>query len=175
MAEYPSNGPVSSETSPQFAPTSPPPGHQAGAAARRSRPYLAPIACGLLGFICGAVVWHFIGFWSTFHDILVRNPARHTAQEHRVAQFGSSCATLTLDRSAGVTRAGPCPTAGLELAEAMSLRRDRLRDIRTALPHPPTIDTNWTVTVNEGAEGTPAAGAMPDAPEPPLPRLAPPH
>ena len=95
----------------------------------------------MAGFICGAVFWHFIGFWSTFHDILVRGPTREAAVPHLVAQTGPSCTALVLDRERGVTRAEACAPSNIELAEATNYRRDRLTD-RPAATRPAVADTN---------------------------------
>ena len=102
----------------------------------------------LSGFICGAVFWHFIGFWSTFHDILVRGPARAAAAQHHVAQWGPSCTALVLDRAQGLTRAEPCAASSIELAEATNYRRDRMPYHAAALRQP-AIDTDWTVTIKD--------------------------
>lgn len=101
------------------------------------------------GFVCGAVFWHFIGFWNTFHDIVLRGPSRVAASEHRVAQSGPSCTALVLDRDSGVTRGEPCAASSLMLAESVSYRRDRLPDRRIATPHPLAVDTSWTVVIKE--------------------------
>lgn len=118
------------------------------ALSRRRRGAFYAVIYGLAGFICGAVFWHFIGFWSTFHDILVRGPAREPDVPHLVAQTGPSCTALVLDRDRGVTRAEPCPPSNIELAEATNYRRDRM-PVSAVAARPPVANTNWTVTIKD--------------------------
>jgi hypothetical protein len=135
---------------------------------------VAPLTYGLLGFVCGAVAWHFVGFWSTFHEILVRGPVRQPTEHHALAQTGPNCTLLSIDRQTGATQAGPCPDVTVELAEASNFRRDRLRLTGPLPPSPPTIDTSWTVTINDGAVGGSdpvATDAAVDSPQPPPARL----
>jgi hypothetical protein len=124
--------------------------HRSGAGVVSALTYL------FFGFLCGAVFWHFIGFWSTFHDIVLRGPVRVAGVEHRVTQWGPNCTSLVLDRGNGVTRAEPCAATDSVLAEVIGYRRDRLPD-RHAAPHQLAVDTSWTVVVKEPATAPAAA------------------
>jgi len=125
-------------------------GPDKGAAALSSITYL------FCGFICGVIFWHFIGFWSTFHDIVLRGPDRLAAAEHRVAQWGPSCTALVLDRDNGVTRSEACAASGSQMAESAGYRRDRLPVGQVATGRPLAVDMSWTVVVNELLEARPS-------------------
>jgi len=94
-------------------------------AGRRLR--AAVVSCGL-GFVAGAVFWHFVGFWSYLSEqILDRTLGANAAfalaapkptaadQPAIVVVDTNRCTMLTLDRRSNSTLAQPCPTTDLAL------------------------------------------------------------
>ena len=91
-----------------------------------------------LGFLVGAVFWHFIGFWGFVSSIVLSGqptPAR------LVEQTGPACVELVLDRATDRTAAMPCPDDAPLLAEGARAERqdfagprDRRSLIRTSGP-----------------------------------------
>lgn len=77
----------------------------AAVAADRMSP-LAGLGWGFSGFVIGAVFWHFIGFWGFIEKVVYNG--RTDDASHYVAQTGSDCTTLVLDRQSGATVATPC-------------------------------------------------------------------
>jgi hypothetical protein len=82
-----------------------------------------------IGFVCGAVFWHAVGFWNFVGDIAF-NPdgdstAHSPAQQDDFIVTGSlpsvyrvdpaSCTSLELDRQSNRTVVRPCPGDGLAL------------------------------------------------------------
>lgn len=86
-----------------------------------------------LGFVCGAVFWHAVGFWNFMSDLMFDRAeatvAHATAPDMNMAtdpiETGSlpviyrvdpaSCVSLELDRLTNRTAARPCPPEGLAL------------------------------------------------------------
>jgi hypothetical protein len=83
-----------------------------------------------VGFVCGAVFWHAVGFWNFVGDIAFNPNGGSTAALSLVQQddpivTGSlpsvyrvdpaSCTSLELDRQANRTVVRPCPGDGLAL------------------------------------------------------------
>ncbi len=66
----------------------------------------SPALWGLLGFVIGAVFWHFIGFWGFVSDVVFNGPAPLEARY--IEQTGPRCIELVFDRTAGVTRGQSC-------------------------------------------------------------------
>jgi hypothetical protein len=96
------------------------------APARASRG--STIGWGLLGFFCGALFWHVVGFWDFLGGIVYKRQ-QHTTIIERVltTQFSEAeedkplavreqharaaaqnCTTLVMDRITGATAARPC-------------------------------------------------------------------
>lgn len=88
-------------------------------AARRSLDGIGGLGWSVIGFLLGAVFWHFVGFWSFVSEVVL---ARHsTAPAERLqpvaAQLDSTktsplaagwCTALHLDRKTGATSAATC-------------------------------------------------------------------
>ncbi len=102
------------------------------------------MAYGLLGFLLGAVFWHFVGFWDFIGHIMFKGTVV-TEQElagtlqpiklrERVSGVDSmaimlsaqACTSLQLDRTSGETRSEPCVT---ETASVRSLKPARRQDL----------------------------------------------
>ena len=130
------------------------------AAGRRSQPMSNSIIAGVTGFVAGAVVWHFIGFWSFVAAIVTRGPeppaSRVVAAEppkmprasfravgiSRERTDPARCSSVVLDRGTGsvaVADCGPSPSFALRA----SGRKDR---VAAASPR------SWIVEVNAGPE-----------------------
>ena len=83
-----------------------------------------------VGFVCGAVFWHAVGFWNFVGDIAFNQggdsaAALSPAQQDNSIVTGSlpivyrvdpaSCTSLELDRQSNRTVVRPCPGDGLAL------------------------------------------------------------
>ena len=86
------------------------------------------VAWGLLGFFCGALFWHVVGFWDFLGGIVYKRQQESTviervltmhfaeaeedrplAERERQARVAAqNCTTLVMDRLAGATVARPC-------------------------------------------------------------------
>jgi hypothetical protein len=89
------------------------------------------MACGAIGFACGAIFWHATGFWSFVSDVMLNSAGGATFTARAVSpaadrlETGSlptiyrvepgSCTSLELDRQANRTVIRPCPSDGLAL------------------------------------------------------------
>jgi len=93
----------------------------------------------VIGFVVGAVFWHFIGFWGFVSEVvLAGRPPEPAAQsrmhtpavaEKRPVQVADAapCTVLALDRQTGVTSARACVESGSALrADAFQGREDRI-------------------------------------------------
>jgi len=92
----------------------------------------------VIGFLGGAVFWHFIGFWSfVSHVVLAGGPqpnvlAHAVERPHwvRTADAAAAvpgCTALVLDRRTGTTSARACDTSHAPLpADAFEGREDRI-------------------------------------------------
>lgn len=116
----------------------------------------------VIGFVLGAVFWHFVGFWSFVSDVVlaghqeravisraalpeqrhlpeVRAPYVRTAD---ASSGPSSCISLVLDRRTGVTSGRSCDAGFVPLViEPFGIREDRVVAPKTAedwiAPHAP--------------------------------------
>lgn len=86
------------------------------------------IAWGLLGFFCGALFWHVVGFWDFLGGIVYKQHRDTTiiervlttqfaeaeedkplaAREKQARAAAQNCTTLVMDRISGATAARPC-------------------------------------------------------------------
>lgn len=103
------------------------------------RSSLGVASSALLGFVVGAVFWHFVGFWSFVRDVLYQGPVT----ERQVAlQHGRACTELVLDRVTGKMTPAACPDDAQALLEAPpGTRSDRIGAGKKA------SSTRWSVTV----------------------------
>jgi hypothetical protein len=105
---------------------------QTGAVSPPTRgPVRGAMACGAIGFACGAIFWHATGFWSFVSDVVLNSAGGDTvmADDARPSAdtlvTGSlptiyrvepgNCTSLELDRHANRTVIRPCPSDGLAL------------------------------------------------------------
>ena len=110
------------------------------------------IAWGALGFVVGAVFWHFIGFWSFVSDVVLKG---HPEDARVVAQAGQDCLELALDRATGRVASIPCPLFAAELAESrVTQRADSLRLAEKRQDR----RTRWSILINQ-EEDAPAPTA----------------
>lgn len=89
----------------------------------------------VVGFVGGAVFWHFIGFWGFVSDVVLaggpdgRTVSRPSAAFVRVAEAEvvvSNCTTIALDRATGRAMAVACEDEGYDLRDDTGPREDRL-------------------------------------------------
>lgn len=95
----------------------------------------------VIGFVIGAVFWHFVGFWGFVSEVVLAGgppaPAMAAAiyapvvpeMRSRWVQVADAtpCTLLTLDRQTGVTSAAPCGEDAQALrADTFQGREDRL-------------------------------------------------
>ena len=96
------------------------------APARASR--WSTIAWGLLGFFCGALFWHVVGFWDFLGGIVYKRQQEATViervlktqfseaeedkplavREQQARAAARNCTTLVMDRMTGTTASRPC-------------------------------------------------------------------
>ncbi len=74
--------------------------------ARRSGQWGAAAGWAAAGFVAGAVVWHFVGFWSFVSYAVLGGDHRVEAAARQAAP--RACATLALDRATGRTKLLGC-------------------------------------------------------------------
>ena len=104
----------------------------------------------VIGFVIGAVFWHFIGFWAFVSDVVLAGGpigAVERSVVYAVPQLqsrprwvemadasSSSCTTLLLDRDTGLTSARPCDgdAAMLLARDTFQGREDRIISPRLA-------------------------------------------
>lgn len=115
----------------------------AGLAAHRSGRGGGIVASAALGFLVGAVFWHFVGFWGFVREVLLKGPVPEAS---RVAQTGPQCTALVLDRSSGHVRIDTCPSDAPWLTETPGGGRG---DLLTAVR--PLAAKRWSVTVQAGS------------------------
>ncbi len=114
---------------------------------------LSVIAWGGLGFLIGAVFWHFIGFWGFVSDIVLRG---HPEDARVIAQTGRDCTELALDRNGGVVKGLACPMHAPELPESgRAVRENSERLLLAKKPQTP----RWTILVNQDIEATTEIGS----------------
>lgn len=93
----------------------------------------------VIGFVAGAVFWHFVGFWGFVADVILAGgpPAAEStppalvriAEEAHLLRVAdaSACTLLALDRRTGLTTAAPCEASHGPLPpDAVQGREDRL-------------------------------------------------
>src|SRR5688572_18392422 len=96
----------------------------------------------VIGFVGGAIFWHFIGFWGFVADVVLAggpSPATEQAAIHASMTDGRapqvqvadasvlSCTLLSRDRTTGVTSARPCDSSHAPLpADSFQGRQDRI-------------------------------------------------
>lgn len=112
-------------------------------AAREMLDGLGGLGWSVIGFVGGAVFWHFIGFWGFVSEVVlagnspmaVEQAAFHAAvreaPSHRLLVADAStllpCTVLSLDRRTGVTSARPCDGSHAPLpADSFQGRQDRI-------------------------------------------------
>lgn len=104
-------------------------------AARRALDGIGGLGWSVLGFLAGAVFWHFIGFWGFVSEVvLVGNAppaAMRTAEPVALAladtPSAQTCTRLALDRRTGETSAHACDADVLPFpADAFEGRQDRM-------------------------------------------------
>lgn len=118
-----------------------PPIAKAGKVKRGAR---SAIGYGLLGFVLGAVFWHFVGFWDFVGQLMFKGGAAGTEivqgpppikLRERVSGVSAiaivasteACTMLRLDRGTGETAAVPCAGDPLPLRGIKPARREDLR------------------------------------------------
>jgi len=100
------------------------------------------VVYGLLGFVLGAIFWHFVGFWDFVGQVMFKgrpsesqiSQAPPVKLKERVSGVSplavviepAACTTLELDRSSGVTRAVACEVEALPLRSLKAARREDL-------------------------------------------------
>lgn len=103
---------------------------------------LGGLGWSVIGFVGGAVFWHFVGFWGFVSDVVLSEgppaasrAALYHAPAHaprmrpvQVADASQApCTLLALDRRTGVTSARPCDNDHPPLpADAFQGREDRI-------------------------------------------------
>lgn len=88
---------------------------------------VSSLVWGVMGFLIGAVFWHFIGFWGFISEIVFVGGA--VREERLVEQTGQQCVQLVLDRSAGTISSEACPFDAPLLNEgALAVRTDFVGD-----------------------------------------------
>ncbi|WP_333794235.1 hypothetical protein [Hyphomicrobium sp.] len=104
-------------------------------AARRALDGIGGLGWSVLGFVAGAVFWHFIGFWSFVSDVVLVGdapPAAMRAAEPIAIALADTpsaqaCTRLALDRRTGETSAHACDAdSPLLPADAFEGRQDRM-------------------------------------------------
>jgi hypothetical protein len=118
--------------------------HRPAGAPRKS--YRSAFAYGLLGFILGAVFWHFVGFWDFLGQLLFKGGsttvefaqappaiklkdrvALTATAPFVLAASAEACTNLRLDRTTGETIAGHCEGMALPLRSLKAAKREDLR------------------------------------------------
>jgi hypothetical protein len=118
--------------------------------ARRLLDGVGGLGWSVIGFIVGAVFWHFIGFWGFLSEVVLAGGPIGVIERsavHSVPQFQSrprwvemadasppACTTLLLDRETGITSSRPCdgnPAPPLA-HDAFQGREDRIVSSRSA-------------------------------------------
>lgn len=113
--------------------------------ATRALDGIGGLGWSVIGFIVGAVFWHFIGFWGFVADVVLAGGGHPAAQQTAywsapgpvvaqaeapsvvAANSAKSCTDLVLDRRTGATVARPCPAIAPVLpADRFQGREDRV-------------------------------------------------
>ncbi len=109
---------------------------------------LAVAAWGALGFVVGAVFWHFIGFWGFVSDVVLRG---HPDDTRVIAQTGRDCTELMLDRETGLVKSIACPLHTQVLPEGTRLVRADSEHLRKAQK---PEGRRWSILVNQDGRDT---------------------
>lgn len=105
---------------------------------------------GVMGFLVGAVFWHFVGFWGFVSSVVLRGAPPRV---HIVEQAGPDCVELRRDAATGEVAAVRCPDVAPLLVEAARGREDNARPV-LAQSAPAR---RWTVLVSQDEDdGGPA-------------------
>ncbi len=86
----------------------------------RSAQHRAQMGWGLVGFLVGAVFWHFVGFWGFVRDVVYNG---RSTEEYFVEQTGRDCVSLQLDRATGAVTSVRCPAHAPLLNEGILATR----------------------------------------------------
>jgi len=135
--------PLPNAVAPHATRTPPPPAKE-----RRPAPFVmrragSAVVYGLLGFVLGAIFWHFVGFWDFVGQVMFKGRPSETQisqapppvkLKERVSGVSplavviepGACTTLELDRSSGATRAVACEIEALPLRSLKAARREDL-------------------------------------------------
>jgi hypothetical protein len=122
-------------------------GHRRLAEAARALDGIGGLGWSVIGFVVGAVFWHFIGFWGFMAEVVLAGGpptsierAAWSAPRTGIAGAQSatptseahvSCTTLALDRRSGTTSARPCSHLRTPLrADDFQGREDRVAAVR---------------------------------------------
>lgn len=118
---------------------------------------------GLLGFMFGAVFWHFVGFWDFVGRVVLKGPGESLAGDADAAKRSGrastrvageimelttiavdSCVTLRLDRDNGRVQSSDCPplTMPLRLSRAGHREDATLMPVRRA-----SAGVSWSTTI----------------------------
>ncbi len=105
------------------------PGLEAPRKARRQRSGFdnsTAVAAGL-GFICGAVCWHLVGFWAFVNEVVFHEPASMTAPSRTAVRPGpptratnnfAACTIAVRDAKTATVRLLPCRATATALQSA---------------------------------------------------------
>lgn len=105
---------------------------------------------GAMGFLVGAVFWHFVGFWGFVSTVVLSGGPRPV---HIVEQAGPDCVDLRRDAITGEVTALRCPDVAPLLVEAARGREDNARPVLAQS----TPARRWTVLVSQDEDdGGPA-------------------
>ncbi|MEZ5852614.1 MAG: hypothetical protein R3D68_18435 [Hyphomicrobiaceae bacterium] len=99
---------------------------------------------GLVGFLVGAVFWHFVGFWGFVRDVVYNS---RTTEEHFVEQTGRDCVALQLDRATGLVTSVACPSHAPLLNEGILASR---QDIAANVTSPRAGRINGPIRLTSG-------------------------
>ena len=88
---------------------------------------------GGVGFLVGAIFWHFIGFWGFVSEVVFSH--RQGVEDRQIAQTGAHCLQLILDRSTGTVRGEPCALEAPQLDESASTAKSDFLANRRQLAH----------------------------------------
>ncbi len=105
------------------------------------------------GFLCGAIFWHMVGFWSFVGGLVAHGPSAEQRLEAALLA-GTNCVTLALDRQSGATHSEPCPAMVAALPDSRRNYRGSLTiEARLRLAQP----ERWSITVSDTADAAEAS------------------
>jgi hypothetical protein len=122
----------------------PRPASAAAVGPAKRRPVVSALSYGILGFVLGAIFWHFVGFWDFVGQVMFKGRAAGTeitqapppiklkdkvsgASSLAIVPEPETCISLELDRQTATTSAGPCAAEALPLRSGLKTakREDR--------------------------------------------------